>query len=104
VDAGTVDAEQLLTALPATPAEVDQPADERPLLWFEVVKPMASKATGRTAAHLRAFHKYAVHAQEVALTHAYTEDDLAVQRAAVADWLYWKHLTALLDAALAGTS
>jgi ESX secretion-associated protein EspK len=102
--AGTVDPQQLLAALPATPSEAGVPADERPMLWFEVVKPLASKAAGRSAAHLRAFHRYSAHAQEAVLTEAHTAVDLVAQRSAVADWLYWKHLTGLLDAALGGTS
>jgi len=69
-----------------------------------VVKPLASKATGRTAAHLRAFHKYAAYTQERVLAEAHTAVDLADQRAAVADWLYWKHLCGLLDAVLAPAS
>jgi hypothetical protein len=100
VAAGTVDPQQLLSTLPAAPADAGPPADERPILWFDVVKPLASKATGRTAAHLRAFHKYAGHTQEVVLSEAHTAVDLAAQRSAVADWLYWKHLTGLLNAAL----
>ncbi|OBI59755.1 hypothetical protein [Mycobacterium sp. E796] len=83
-------------------ARTEPPADRRPMLWFGVVKPMASKAAGREAAHLRAFHAYAAHAQEVLLNEAHTSVDLVAQRDAVADWLYWKHLTGLLDAALAG--
>lgn len=104
VDAGTVDAQQLLTTLPAAPAEPSPPVDERPMLWFDVVKPLASKASGRSAAHLRAFRTYAAYAQEALLAEARTEVDLDVQRSAVADWLYWKRITALLDEALADAS
>jgi hypothetical protein len=101
VAAGTVDPQQLLST---SPADAGPPADERPILWFDVVKPLASKATGRTAAHLRAFHKYAAHTREVVLGEAHTAVDLVAQRCAVADWLYWKHLCGLLDAALTVTS
>ena len=101
VATGTVDPQQLLTALPA---EAGPATDDRAMLWFSVVKPLASKAAGRSAAHLRAFHTYAAHAAEVVLREAHTEVDLAAQRSAVADWLYWKHLNALLDAALNGAA
>jgi hypothetical protein len=101
VSTGTVDPQQLLTALPA---EAGPATDDRAMLWFSVVKPLASKAAGRSAAHLRAFHTYASHAREVVLREAHTEADLAAQRSAVADWLYWKHLSALLDAALNGAA
>jgi hypothetical protein len=90
--------------LPDRPARTAAPADRRPMLWFDVVKPMASKAAGRETAHLRAFRTYAAHAQEVILKEAHTAVDLVAQREAVADWLYWKHLAGLLDAALAGAT
>jgi hypothetical protein len=71
------------------------------MLWFDVMKPLASRSPGRQGPHLRAFHTYTAHAQEVVLREAHTTGDLVAQRCAVADWLYWKHLTGLLDAALA---
>jgi len=74
------------------------------MLWFEVMKPMSSSATGRRAAHLRALQTYATHAQEVLLRQAHTAVDPVAQRAAVADWLYWKHLGGVLDAALTDAS
>lgn len=98
---GTVDPQQLLTALPA---DAGPATDDSAMLWFSVVKPLASKAAGRSAAHLRAFHTYAGHARDVVLRDAYTEVDLAAQRAVVADWLYWKHLSGLLDAAVNGAA
>lgn len=99
--AGSMTVERLAAVLPAG---AGPPVDERLLLWFEVMKPMTSRATGRQAAHLRAFHRYAAHAQDVVLNEAHTALDLVAQRAAVADWLYWKHLAGLLDAALATAS
>lgn len=89
---------QLATLLPA--AAGAPPADQRTKLWLEVMRPLASRATGREKAHLRAFRRYAAHAQEVILGEARAATDAVSQRAAVADWLYWKHLTELLDAAL----
>lgn len=95
---GTRDLQELLAELP----DESPPApDERATLWFDVMKPMMSKASGRTAAHLRAFRAYAAACQEVFLKEAHTAADLVAQRYAVADWLYWKHLTALMDAAMA---
>jgi hypothetical protein len=91
----------LISLLPPPPVDASPPADQRPMLWFEVMKPMTSRATGRQTAHLRAFHAYAAHAQEIVLKEAHTAVDPVAQRSAVADWLYWEHLTGLLDAALA---
>jgi hypothetical protein len=99
--AGTVGTGQLLSQVPLPSAGADSPADDRPILWFEVMKPLASNATGRQAAHLRAFQTYAACAEEAALRAAHARVDPAAQRSAVADWLYWKHLTGLLNAALA---
>ncbi|WP_051465165.1 hypothetical protein [Mycobacterium genavense] len=89
----------LLALLPTPPS--GPPADRRSRLWLEAMRPLASRATGRSAAHLRAFRGYAAHAHahEVILGQARAATDSAAQRAAVADWLYWKHLTELLDTA-----
>ncbi|MGF2943968.1 hypothetical protein [Mycobacterium sp. Lab-001] len=103
VAAGTVSLDELLAKLPSAAAS-NASADQRPMLWFEVMKPMSSSATGRQAAHLRAFHTYATHAQEVLLLQAHTAVDPVAQRAAVTDWLYWKHVGGVLDAALTDAS
>jgi hypothetical protein len=92
---------ELLAEMPLGSAGADAQADDRFMLWFEVMKPMASKASGRQAAHLRAFHAYVAHAEQVLLREAHAEADPLAQRSAVAEWLYWKHLTGLLNAALA---
>jgi hypothetical protein len=92
---------QMLAQMPLSPPGADSPADDRFILWFEVMKPLASNASGRQAAHLRAFQTYAACAEEAVLREAHTAVDPAAQRSAVADWLYWKHLTALLNAGLA---
>jgi hypothetical protein len=99
--AGTVGMGRLLAQMPLPPAGPDSPADDRLTLWFEVMKPLASNATGRQAAHLRAFQTYAACAEEAVLREAHTAEDPAAQRGAVADWLYWKHLNGLLNTALA---
>ncbi|WP_370495167.1 secretion protein EspK [Mycobacterium sp. pR1184] len=96
--AGTPDS-RLAALLPAPPASA--PIDGRSKLWLEVMRPLASRASGREKAHLRAFRGYAAHAQEVILGEARASADPAAQRCAVADWLYWKHVTGLLDAATA---
>ncbi|WP_442931635.1 secretion protein EspK [Mycobacterium sp. 050128] len=90
---------RLASLLPAPPASA--PTDGRSKLWLEAMRPLASRATGRSAAHLRAFRGYAAHAQEVILGEARAAADPVAQRLAVADWLYWKHVTELLDAAAA---
>ncbi|CFQ70455.1 hypothetical protein [Mycobacterium tuberculosis] len=96
--------QRLLDLLPPAPVDVNPPGDERHMLWFALMKPMTSTATGREAAHLRAFRAYAAHSQEIALHQAHTATDAAVQRVAVADWLYWQYVTGLLDRALAAAS
>jgi hypothetical protein len=96
--AGTARPEDHFATLPAAPAGPD------PMLWFGVMKPMASNATGRQAAHLRAFQIFAAHAQDAVLRQAHSAADPADRRSAVADWLYWKHLAGLLAAALADAS
>ncbi|BAX95054.1 secretion protein EspK [Mycobacterium shigaense] len=92
---------QLLAQMPSPEPSANAPGDDRFILWFEVMKPLASTATGRQAAHLRAFQTYAAHAEEALLREAHTADEPAAQRGAIADWLYWKYLSGLLNAALA---
>lgn len=96
--AGTPDS-GLLALLPTPSA--GPPADRRSRLWLEAMRPLSSRAVGRETAHLRAFRGYAAHAHEVILGQARAAADSVAQRAAVADWLYWKHLTELLDTAAA---
>ncbi|CAM4309908.1 ESX-1 secretion-associated protein EspK [Mycobacterium basiliense] len=98
--AATTDA-HLIDLMPPAPVDAN-PADQRHTLWFEVLKPLASDCAGRDVAHLVAFARYAAHTQEVLLWQAHTAVDATAQRTAVADWLYWRHLTGLLDHALAG--
>ncbi|GLE52937.1 hypothetical protein ATCCBAA256_24940, partial [Mycobacterium montefiorense] len=90
--------------LQESPQDAGPPADQRPMLWFDVMKPLASRSPGRQAPHLRAYHRYAEYAQEALLTQAHTAGDPVAQRSAIADWLYWKHITELMNAALAKTS
>ncbi|CDO86024.1 hypothetical protein AWC29_28715 [Mycobacterium triplex] len=97
---------ELLAQMPLPSAGADAPAagkpsDNRFMLWFEVMKPMASNASGRQVAHLQAFQAYAAHAEEVLLREAHTTIDPEDQRGAVADWMYWKYLGELVNAALA---
>ncbi|OBA71730.1 hypothetical protein A5641_10285 [Mycobacterium sp. 1554424.7] len=95
---------RLTALLPPAPADASRPADLRPLLWFDAMKPFMSRASGREVAHLGAFQAYAAAAQEAVLSEAHTAVEPATQRSAVADWLYWKHVTGLLNAALANAS
>lgn len=90
----------LVDLLPAAPAAENAPDDERHMFWFELMKPMTSTATGREVAHLRAFHAYANHCQELALHQAYAEP----QRPVVEEFLYWRSVAGLLDSALSATS
>jgi hypothetical protein len=99
--AQTPDARLLALLPPApAPAQADPPADDRFMLWIQVLKPMIHDDPRRQEPHLKAFHAYATHAQEVVANEARTGVDPVAQRCAVGDWLYWKHLTRILDAAL----
>jgi hypothetical protein len=92
----------LMEVLPAAPTDVSPPADDTFNKWFEVMKPLLSEAPDRGPAHLRAFVDYAEHAQEKHLFIAHTAADATIQRAAIADWIYWQHLAVLISDALAG--
>jgi hypothetical protein len=97
-DAGLTD------VLPPAPADINPPADETHALWFEVAKPLMSTSPERGVAHLEAFVTYANHAQELGLYHAHTAIEAAAQRAAIADWIYWQHLSVLVSDSLAGSA
>ncbi|KAA1250516.1 secretion protein EccK [Mycobacterium simiae] len=92
---------RLLELLPPAPADANTPDDERHMLWFELMKPMTSTASGRELAHLKAFRAYAEHCQHIALHQAYSAADAEAQRSAVADWLYWRYVVGLLKGAVA---
>lgn len=100
----SVSATALSELLPPAPSDTNPPPDETSNLWFEVMKPMMSTNPERGIAHLEAFVKYADHAQEQALYRAHTAPDAAAQRGAIADWVYWQHLSVLTSDALAGSA
>ncbi|BCI53145.1 hypothetical protein NIIDNTM18_24230 [Mycolicibacterium litorale] len=86
--------------LPAAPADTAPPADNTMMLWFEVMKPLMSTAADRGTAHLEAMVNYANHAQDLALHKAQTAADAATQRAAIADWVYWQHISVMSSDAI----
>ncbi|WP_284224011.1 hypothetical protein [Mycobacterium antarcticum] len=86
--------------LPVAPADSTPPDDRSATLWFELTKPLMSTASNRGLTHLEAFVKYADHAQELALHKAHNALDAEVQRAAIADWVYWQHLSVLMSDAI----
>jgi hypothetical protein len=90
----------LLALLPPAQADASPPANARMRLWLQVMKPMAISDPGRQAPHLKAFHAFGSHARDVAASKAHTAADPVAQRLAVEDWLYWEHLTGLLEAVL----
>jgi hypothetical protein len=94
----------LAELLPPAPSDTNPPEDDTANLWFEVMKPMMSTNPDRGVAHLEAFVNYADHAQDQALYRAHTAADAAAQRAAIADWVYWQHLSVLISDALAGSA
>lgn len=95
---------RLTDLLPPAPADENPPDDERHMRWFELMKPMTSTATGREKAHLRAFHAFAAHSQELALHHAYGAAEPEAQRSAVEEFLYWRYVAGLLETALSEPS
>ncbi len=99
---------RLIALLPPAPADAEAPADtpgdQRSFLRLQVLKPLVSSDPRRQEPHLRAFHAYATYVQEAALKEAHTAVDPVAQRCAAEDWLYWKRLAGLLDAALSTAS
>jgi hypothetical protein len=99
-----VSAGGLSELLPPAPSDTNPPADETAKLWFEVMKPMMSTNPDRGVAHLEAFVNYSEHAKEQALYRAHTATESVAQRAAIADWVYWQHLSVLISDSLAGSA
>ncbi|UUO01862.1 secretion protein EccK [Mycolicibacterium novocastrense] len=91
----------LSEVLPPPPTDATPPEDGRALLWFEVFRPLLSNSPDRAPVQLQCFITYADHAQELALHRAHTSTDAADQRAAIADWIYWQHLSVLMQDAIA---
>ena len=91
----------LAEVLPPPPADAKPPEDQRSALWFEVFRPLLSNAPDRAAPHLQAFVTFADHAQELALHRAHVAAEAVAQREAIADWIYWQHLSVLMSDAIA---
>ncbi len=86
--------------LPVAPTDSSAPDDQLAALWFELTKPLMSTASTRGLTQLEAFVTYAEHAQQLALHKAHNAIDAAIQRAAIADWVYWQHLSVLMSDAV----
>jgi len=86
--------------LPVAPTDSTAPEDKSAALWFALIKPLMSTSPDRGVAHLEAFVTYADHAQQLALHKAHNALDAEVQRAAIADWVYWQHLSVLMSDAI----
>jgi hypothetical protein len=95
-----VSAAGLADVLPPPPTDIKAPEDNRAALWFEVFRPLLSNVPDRAVVQLQAFVTYADHAQELALYRAHTAGEPVEQRAAIADWIYWQHLSVLMADAL----
>lgn len=93
-DAGLTD------LLPVRPADDTPPEDQADQLWFNMIKPLMRKGSSTGTAHLEAFVTYANHEYELALHRAHTAGDAVVQRSAIADWIYWQHVSVLISDAL----
>ena len=96
-----IGASGLADVLPPPPTDSKAPEDRRAALWFEVFRPLLSNVPDRAAVQLQAFVTYAEHAEELALYRAHVATDSAEQRAAIADWIYWQHLSVLNADAIA---
>jgi hypothetical protein len=96
----SVSGSALTDVLPPPPTDATAPEDRRSALWFEVFRPLLSNVPERAPEQLRAFVAYADHAQEIALHHAHTAPDAPAQREAIADWIYWQHLSVLMSDAI----
>ncbi|WP_245233947.1 secretion protein EccK [Mycobacterium sp. PS03-16] len=87
--------------LPPAPVDANAPEDKSMSLWFDVMKPMMSTAPDRGGAHLAAMVIFADHAQVLAVHRAQTATDAELQRAAIADWVYWQHVSVMCGDAIA---
>jgi hypothetical protein len=92
----------LLDLLPPAPADSGALSDQLRPLWWEVLRPLTGSAEGRETLHLKAFGPYAALQRNIALAAAHTAAESDARRAAVADWLYWRHVGELLGSALGG--
>jgi hypothetical protein len=91
----------LAELLPPAPADTTPPVDDSAMLWFDVMKPLMSAAPDRGIPHLQAMVTYAEHAQVLALHAAHVATEAATLRAAIADWIYWQHVSVLSADAIA---
>ena len=90
----------LLGLLPPAPAGSSSSADLRRKLWSDVWIAMTSSIEGREVPHLRAFGPYAAFERDTALAEAHTAAETDARRAAVGEWLYWRHVAELLHSAV----
>ena len=91
----------LVELLPPASADTTPPVDDTMMLWFDVMKPLMSTSPDRGLPHLQAVVTYADHAQELALHSAHTATDAGALRAAIADWIYWQHVSVMSSDAVA---
>jgi hypothetical protein len=94
--------EGLLGLLPPVPAGSGAPSDQPAHRWPAVWKAMSSSVEGREVHHLKAFSRYAMAERDNALVEAHTAAQTDARRAAVGEWLYWRHLAELLHSAVGG--
>ncbi|BBX17922.1 secretion protein EccK [Mycolicibacterium duvalii] len=92
--------DDLSKLLPPAQTDDTSPEDRSAALWFEVCKPLMSTSTARVEVHLAAMRTYCDHAMHLALHKAQTATDVAEQRAAIADWVYWQHESSIISEAL----
>ncbi|WP_242638629.1 secretion protein EccK [Mycolicibacterium sp. S2-37] len=91
----------LVELLPPAPADTTPPVDDSAMLWFDVMKPLMSASPDRGIPHLQAMVTYADHAQVLALHAAHIATEAGALRAAIADWIYWQHVSVISADAIA---
>ncbi|WP_454787520.1 secretion protein EccK [Mycolicibacterium lutetiense] len=90
----------LMALLPPAPVDPQPPEDRRVKLLMAVFRPLLNSDPGRVAVQLQAMVAYGQHMYEVAMHTAYTATDGPSQREAIADALYWQHVSVLNSDAL----
>ncbi|UXA19334.1 secretion protein EccK [Mycobacterium sp. SMC-4] len=100
--AATTD-DNLSKLLPPAHTDSSAPESNSAELWFEVCKPLMSTSTARVGAHLAAMQTYSDHAMRSALHAAQIATEVAEQRNAITDWVYWQHENSIIAEAIAAT-
>lgn len=94
----------LMELLPPAPVDPQPPEDRQVKLLMAVFRPLLNSDPGRVSVQLQAMVAYSQHMYEVAMHAAYTATEGSSQREAIADALYWQHMSVLNADALGDPS